>query len=93
MIWCGGVCLCKFPGHLFSDFAWGCFPRSDNLCGFVQSVGDDFDWTIRNLGTPTSGTGPDRDFGSPTGEGTSEHCGMLLCTWKSSLLLFSFPLT
>ena len=32
-----------------------------NLCGFVQSKNDKFDWTVRSGSTPSSSTGPSAD--------------------------------
>ena len=39
------------------------------MCGFKQMVIDDFDWSLTTLGTPTAGTGPEKDFGSRSGQG------------------------
>ncbi|XP_022107087.1 neuropilin-1a-like [Acanthaster planci] len=33
----------------------------DALCGYVQDIDDDFDWQLRQGGTPTPGTGPSYD--------------------------------
>ena len=75
-----GIWIVTLRIIISADFAWGCFPRPDNFCGFVQSVGDDFDWTLNNLQTPTGGTGPDTDFGSHDGKGKQQWCQVTFFT-------------
>lgn len=42
-----------------------------DLCGFTNVVGDQFDWTRDNGGTPSSTTGPHNDHTTNSAAGTS----------------------
>ncbi|XP_015749331.1 PREDICTED: MAM and LDL-receptor class A domain-containing protein 1-like [Acropora digitifera] len=58
-----------FDNSIVSQFH---FPELDcnfetSTCGFIQAKNDDFDWTRRKGGTPSSGTGLSSDHTSGSG--------------------------
>ena len=63
--------LCIYSVLLFFLFYFLAFSCNfdTSMCGFVQADNDDFDWTRRQGGTPSTDTGPSVDHTTGTGSG------------------------
>ena len=72
----------NYPFFIFT--AWNC-SFENGLCGVVNEIGDDFDWSLNSGSTISSGTGPSGDH--TTGQG---RIGIRNITNKRQFLAFFF---